>query len=272
MERSSLSILERYKYMLETVPDRLTFQSMKKGPDEDYKEYAVKWKNVASMVRSSLTSREENSIFVDTLPSSYYDMLIVNTFMEFEDLMYSVGKIKGEINRDRIVDIGASMREKKRIVPDEHVQATSKEEIGSKRRSHTTLEEPIKNHPRSLGYVQVPLADLCSPQRFTQEYNQEPDSGYYQSKKRTKVYHTLSMSYGELLPIMVQNYGIFVIPARSRRPPYPKGYDVNAIYEYHGRGGRHSVENCTAFKDKAQSLIYADLIKFRELVSGHQEH
>ena len=44
------AFLERYKYMLETVPDRLTFQSMKKGPDEDYKEYAIKWKNVASIV------------------------------------------------------------------------------------------------------------------------------------------------------------------------------------------------------------------------------
>ena len=67
---------------------------MRKGPDEDYKEYTVKWKNVTSMVRPSFTSREENSMFVDTLPSPYYDMLIVNTFVEFGDLMYSVGRIE----------------------------------------------------------------------------------------------------------------------------------------------------------------------------------
>ena len=42
--------LERYKYMLETTPNCLTLQSMKKGPDEDYREYAVRWKNLASMV------------------------------------------------------------------------------------------------------------------------------------------------------------------------------------------------------------------------------
>ena len=80
------------------------------------------------------------------------------------------------------------------------------------------------------------------------------------------------MSYKELLLVLIQNYGISVIPARPRRPPYPKGYDVNAICEYHGGVGGHFVENCTAFKDKVQSLIYADPIKFRELVSGHQEH
>ena len=80
------------------------------------------------------------------------------------------------------------------------------------------------------------------------------------------------MSYGELLSVLIQNYGIFVIPARLRRPPYLKGNDVNAICEYHGGVGGHSVENCTAFKDKVQSLIYTDPIKFRELFSGYQKH
>ena len=211
------------------------------------------------MVRPPLTSRKKNSMFVDTLPSPYYDMLIVNAFMEFGDLMYSVGRIEDGIKRGRIVNTRASMREKKRIVSDEHVQTMSREERESKKRSHTTREEPVKNHSCSPGYAQVPLTDLHSPKRFAQEYDQESDSGYYQSKKRkrTKVYHTLPMSYGELLPILVQNYGISVIPARSRGPPYPKGYDINVRCEYH-RGVRgHSTEDCTTFKDKVQSLIDA---------------
>ena len=80
--------MKRYKYMLETAPDRMTLQSMRKRPDEDYKEYAIRWKNVASMVRPPLTSREENFMFVDTLPSPYYDMLIVNTFVEFRRVLF----------------------------------------------------------------------------------------------------------------------------------------------------------------------------------------
>ena len=48
------------------------------------------------------------------------------------------------------------------------------------------------------------------------------------------MYHPLPMSYTELLPILIQNYGISAIPARPRRPPYPKKYDVNAKCEYHG--------------------------------------
>ena len=97
--------------------------------------------------------------FVDILPSSYYDMLIVNTFVEFEDLMYSVGRIEDGIKKGRIMDIGASIKEKKRFVPDEHVQAMP----GEKRRSHATREEPVKNHPCPSLYAQVPQAGFSSP-------------------------------------------------------------------------------------------------------------
>ena len=79
------------------------------------------------------------------------------------------------------------------------------------------------------------------------------------------------MTYGELFPVLIQNYGISIIPARPRRLPYPKGYDVNARCGYHGGVGGHSTRNCTIFKDKAQSLIDADPTKFKELVDGHQK-
>ena len=156
--------------MLETASDRLTLQSMKKGPDEDYKKYAVRWKNAASMVRPSFTSREENSMLVDTLPSPYYDMLIVNTFMEFGDLMYFVGGIEDGIKRGRIVDTRASMKENKRIVLDEHVQEMSREGR-SKRMSLMARDEPVADFLHSKLYAQVPLADFPSPQKFVQKYD-----------------------------------------------------------------------------------------------------
>ena len=95
--------------MLEIAPDRLTLQSMKNGLEENYREYAVRWKNVASLVRPPLTNREENSMFLDILPSPYYNMLVVSAFLEFGDLMHSVGRIENGIRRGRIVNIRASI-------------------------------------------------------------------------------------------------------------------------------------------------------------------
>ena len=44
------AFLEHYKYMLNTAPDRLTLQNMKKGSSESYKEYTIRWKNVSLLV------------------------------------------------------------------------------------------------------------------------------------------------------------------------------------------------------------------------------
>ena len=91
--------------------------------------------------------------------------------------MYFVGRIEDGIKRGKIVDIGASTMEKKRISPDKRVQTVFGERR-NKKRSHTTQEKPIKNHPRSSLYAQVPMAGLHSPQRFTWALDQEFDSSY----------------------------------------------------------------------------------------------
>ena len=89
-------------------------------------------------------------------------MLIVNTFVEFGDLIYSVGRIEDGIKRGKIVDTGASMMEKKRIVPDEHVQAMSKERR-NKRKLHMARDELVANFPHLSSYAQVPLTGFPSP-------------------------------------------------------------------------------------------------------------
>ena len=66
------------------------------------------------------------------------------------------------------MDTRVSMMEKKRIIPDNHVQ-TVFEERGSKKRSHMTQDEPVKNYLCSSLYAQVAMVNLYSPQRFARE-------------------------------------------------------------------------------------------------------
>ena len=101
-------------------------------------------------------------MFVDILPSPYYDMLVVNAFVEFEDLMYSMGKIEDGIRRRKIMDIGASIMEKKRIIFDEHVQAMFRERE-SKRKSHVTQDRPVKIFPHASSYAQASIVGLLLP-------------------------------------------------------------------------------------------------------------
>ena len=107
--------------MLNVAPDRFTLQSIEKKPEESYKEYAIRWKAVASQVQPPLIHREINSYFVDTLPSPYYDMLIGNAFIEFGDLLYAIGRIEYGIKKGRIANTETKVPKQRRSVIDEHV-------------------------------------------------------------------------------------------------------------------------------------------------------
>ena len=74
------------------------------------------------------------------------------------------------------MDTGASMMEKKRIVPDEHVQAMFREKR-SKGKSHMARDEPVADFPHS-SYAQVPQVGFLSPQKFVRKRDQDPDSSY----------------------------------------------------------------------------------------------
>ena len=84
------------------------------------------------------------------------------------------------------------------------------------------------------------------------------------------MYYAFLVSYAQLLLILVQKYKIPIIPAKPRKPPYPKWYDLSARCEYYGGIQGHSTESCTPLKDKVQALINADPAKFQELLGDFQ--
>ena len=129
--------------MLDVVSNRFTLQGMEKKPEESYKEYAIKWKAIASQVQPPITHREINSYFMDTIPPPYYDMLVGNAFLEFGDLLYAVGRIEYGIKKGRIANTKARVPKQRRNVVDEHIRATSCKK-GNKRKFNEK-EEAIKN-------------------------------------------------------------------------------------------------------------------------------
>ena len=293
----SRAFLEQYRHLMELAPDRLTLQNMRKNPNESYKEYALRWKETASQVQPPLTNREMNSLFVDTLPSPYYDKLIGNVFSEFADLLFSVGRIEDGIKRGKIMDTntGNYGGEKWNTFVEQVQEATFDR---SNKRKSNVMQEPLNSHshlsvctnplPQSLypntvapylnkwpqsSYpcTSVPYAQALQPQLCILPNDHEVDPVYFETKKRkrAKLYHSIPMSYTDLFPLLVQNYKISTIHTKPRKPPYPKWYDPNTKCDYHDGVEGHSIENCSAFKDKVQALIDADPVKFKELVCGY---
>ena len=121
------------------------------------------------------------------------------------------------------MDTRASILEKKGIVFDEHVQTMSMER-GKKRKSCMMPDKPVNNLFHMSPYTPMYCNQGPPPQMIIQRHGKEIDSSYSQSnkRKRIKVYHSLPMTYTELLLILIHNYGISILSAKPRRPSYPR--------------------------------------------------
>ena len=96
-------------------------------------------------------------MFMDTLPSSYYDMLVINAFMEFGELIYFVGRIEDDIKKGKIMNIETNMFGKKGNVPTKHVEERS-------RRKFEAMGESVENLFHShTPCTQCPQSDVFRP-------------------------------------------------------------------------------------------------------------
>ena len=134
---------------------------------------------MAFQVRPPFTHKEINSYFMDTLPFPYYDMLVGNAFLEFEDLLYTMGGIEDGVRQERIVNAETRMPDNKRNVIDEYVQATLVERRNN--REFNEEKEVIKSFSHSSQQIM-----FSPPQLLVQGSDPDINSSYSQSSKRKK--------------------------------------------------------------------------------------
>jgi len=72
------------------------------------------------------------------------------------------------------------------------------------------------------------------------------------------------MPYADLQPSLLSNQMVVVSPGKVYQPPFPRWYNPNATYAYHGGLSGHSIKQCVAFKHKVQSLIDVGWLTFQE--------
>ncbi|XP_017973155.1 PREDICTED: uncharacterized protein LOC108661380 [Theobroma cacao] len=81
------AFVAQYKHITDMAPNRLSLQNMKKKPTESFKEYAQRWRNVASQVQPPLIEKETTVMFVNTLQAPYYERLVGSAAKNFADMV-----------------------------------------------------------------------------------------------------------------------------------------------------------------------------------------
>ncbi|RDX66510.1 hypothetical protein CR513_54715, partial [Mucuna pruriens] len=69
---------------------------------EGFKDYAQRWRELAAQVKPLLTEKEMVSMFIETLPSPFYDKAVGSVASNFVDLVTMGERIESGLKRGRI--------------------------------------------------------------------------------------------------------------------------------------------------------------------------
>ena len=60
---------------------------MEKKHNESFRDYAQRWRNLATQVQPPLTKKEMTMLFLNTFQNLYYDRLLSSTMRDFFDVI-----------------------------------------------------------------------------------------------------------------------------------------------------------------------------------------
>ncbi|RDY09933.1 hypothetical protein CR513_05621, partial [Mucuna pruriens] len=173
------------------------------------------------------------TMFIDTLPSPYYDRIVGNVASNFANLVVVGERIELGIQRGK---------------PRQTLLRTP---LGYKGGSRSTTTQPTPYIPPSQPQANVGTTTNARP---TQQG----------ARRSHRVLAPIPMTYTQLFPLLLEQNLIELIPLKPFEPPYPRSYDPNVRCDYHGRTIGHATERCWSLKHKVQDHLDDGLLRFED--------
>ena len=98
--------------MIDSAPDRISLQNMEKKTTEIFREYAHKWRDLATQVQPPMVDKELNKMFLNTLKAPYYDRMIKNSNNNFLDVVFTEEMIENGVKLGK-----TESTEAKKLIP-----------------------------------------------------------------------------------------------------------------------------------------------------------
>ncbi|KAK5784603.1 hypothetical protein PVK06_039129 [Gossypium arboreum] len=103
------AFMKQYSHITDMAPDRITLQSMEKKQNESFRQYAQRWREVATQVQPPLLEKETAMLFINTLEAPFINHMLGSATLSFLDIVMSGEMIEGEIRNGKI-DMGESAK------------------------------------------------------------------------------------------------------------------------------------------------------------------
>lgn len=290
------AFVAQYKHVTDMAPDRLSLQNMEKKTTESFKEYAQRWRNVASQVQPPLTEKETTVMFVNTLRAPYYERLVGSATKNFADMVISGEMIETAIKQGKIEGGDMANTRKGGTFKRKEGEAqaiTSGQHQGGTYNPyqpylpypyypavHNTSQSPYPYPPMPNAFpnpypynpiqrtpyppASTPVTASTTQQTTPSNNHTTGESRGWRNKQEKVQFDPIPIPYAELFTQLVANHLVAPLYIEPLKPPFPRWYDTSAHCDYHYGIEGHSIENCTAFKHKVQGLIKAGILNFEK--------
>lgn len=85
--------MRHYQYNIDMAPNRTQLQNLTQGPNESFKEYAQKWRELSARVQPPMMERELVDMIMSTLQGPYYDRMVEITSVGCSELVMAGERI-----------------------------------------------------------------------------------------------------------------------------------------------------------------------------------
>ncbi|RDY10265.1 hypothetical protein CR513_05249, partial [Mucuna pruriens] len=242
------AFLRQYKYNEDMAPDRSRLQNLSKADAEGFKDYAQRWRELVAQVQPPLSEGEMASMFIDTLPSPFYDKVIGSVDSNFADLVTIGERIEVGIKRGRFAQDRGSTSFVKKV---------------EKRRGDTNTVMAYSSQGQSKLILSSSGVVSPSDTPSQAEAANTPEAPNSRLVCQRRVFTPIPLPYSTLFPLLLKRGMIAILPLKPLEPPYPRSYDPNEKCDYHSRAVGHSIERCWSLKHKVQDLIEAGWLEFK---------
>ncbi|RDX97794.1 hypothetical protein CR513_19389, partial [Mucuna pruriens] len=91
-----------------------------------------------------------------------------------------------------------------------------------------------------------------------------PRPAHQGTRRLPRTVTSIPMTYTELLPRLLEQKLMEIVPLKPLVTPYPRSYDPNARCDYHNGVVGHATERCWSLKHKVQDLLDGGLLDFQD--------
>jgi hypothetical protein len=226
------AFLKQYQHNADFAPDKSSLRKLSMNKNENFRSFALRWRNQAARVEPPMTEKE-----------------LVDAFIEIECLNQQFKfSCANAIDFAHLVRTGIRIEAALKVNDNDKYENTKNDDAVDQVIANSTVTaQSLYNVPNIDGHRSK--NQQRQPQQHQNRAGHEP----------------LPLSQTDLFRRCVAEGLLSPIPGRQFLPPYPSWYDANTYCEFHSGNQGHATDNCYILRDTLHRLIDAGKLKLTSL-------